>query len=299
MSVSPSNRDHAADYAIEPSDRFFEANSLIVEHEIRPGRTISLLGEVNLSEIDRLRAQAPPVRKPSYTTFVVKAVALALREFPEANRRVYQKGIWPFGGPRLQAFTRRDVAVAIERDIARARETVFIDILKDADTAPLDEITVALKALGKADVTMNPQWREFSGLIDRFPGWISSRLIRSRLASPEYWVRARGGAVMVSSPARQTVDAVLGTWPHPIAVSFGAAKSRPVVVGNTVVPSSTFFLSLNFDRRIMTGDRAARFFHRIVETLEKAETEMKPYLFEEAPVTREDFPTLDEQVSKF
>jgi pyruvate/2-oxoglutarate dehydrogenase complex dihydrolipoamide acyltransferase (E2) component len=298
MSDSPSRRDPEAGFAIEPRNKFFEANSSIVEHEVRPGRTISFLGEVDLSEIEKLRTHAPPIRQPSYTAFVVKAVALALREFPSANRRVYDSGFWPFGGPRLQNFTRRDVAVAIEREIPGAEGTAFIDILRDADTAPLDEITTALKALGKADVSKNAHWSELSASISRFPSWISHRLIRRRLSSPEHWVKTRGGAVLVSSPVKDGVDAVLGTWSHPIGVSFGEAKKRPMVVGNVVEPRTTFFLSLNFDRRIMTGSQAARFFHRIVEILEKAGVEMKLHLHEDVPTTREDFPTLDAPVTK-
>ncbi len=299
MSVSPSRRDRDPGFAIEPRNRPFEAHCSTVEHEIRPGRTVSFLGEVDLSEIERLRVQAPPTRRLSYTAFVVKAVAMALREFPDANRRPYRSGPWPFGGPRLQAFTRRDVAVAVERDVPGAEGAAFIEILRDADTTPLDEITDALRTLGKADLSTNAQWREFQETIARYPGWIARRLIRRPLSSPDLWVKARGGAAVVSSAAKRGVDAVFGTWSHPIGVSFGEPRQRPVVVNNAVEPRSTFFLALNFDRRVISGAQAARFFHRIVEILEKADAEMKPYLLAEAPTTREDFPTIDEPATKF
>ena len=41
-----------------------------------------------------------------------------------------------------------------------------------------------------------------------------------------------------------------------------------------IVAAPTFLLLLNFDRRLLAGGPAARFFHRIVETLEHAETEL-------------------------
>ena len=74
------------------------------------------MGEVNLLGVERLRAAAPTIRKPPYTTFVVKAVALALRDFPSANRRAFRRGFGPFASTRLQSFGRLDVAVALERD---------------------------------------------------------------------------------------------------------------------------------------------------------------------------------------
>ncbi len=293
MSVSPSESEREVGFAIEPRNPVFEANCSRIDDEIRPGRTVSLVGEVNLLEVERLRANAPTLRKPAYTTFAIKAVALALREFPLANRRVARLGFGPFSRPRVQSLTRCDVAVAIERDMHDAGGTALIDIFRDADLASLDDITSFLLDLGKADPKSTAAGRELRGPKTRVPNWISRRLL-----SPREWLEDRGGAVLVSSPVKNGVDAVLGSWSHPIGVSFGAVKLRPVVVGNSVAPRPTFFLSLNFDRRILAGAQAARFFHRIVEILEHAETEMKPYLPQEAPPTREDFPTVDEPVTQ-
>jgi len=285
--------DRAEGYSFEPRNKFFLANKAIVEHEMRPGRTVSFLSEVDLTEVERIRANAPRPSRPSYTTFVVKAVAMALRDFPYANRRVARRGVWPFGGPRLQAFAGRDVAVAVERDVPGAEGTAFLDVLRDADEAPLDRITLGLQALARADVATNQQWREFSGLIRRFPPWMASLLIRIPVYSPRHWVRYRGGPALVSSPSKYGVDAVLGTWPYPIGVSFGLVKRRPVVVGDVVEPRPTFFLTLNFDRRVMAGAQAARFFKRMVDALERAETEMAPYMTPDVPLSRVDFPTVD------
>ncbi len=264
-----------ASYMIQPRNRFFEANLAAVESEIRPGNTVTLLGEVDLTEIERLRDRPVAGVKPSYTAFVVKAVALALKEFPCANRRVCRR---LFARPRLQAFHRFDVAVAVERDIPGAEGTAFLDVLRDADGLSLAEIGEALNALATCDVTTNRQWREFSDVITRFPMWLASFLIRLPCFVPGLWAKYRGGAVLISSPAKYGVDAVLGTWMHPIGVSFGLAKPRPVVRDGQVVARPTFTLTLNFDRRVMAGAPAARVFKRIVDLLERAESEMAPYL---------------------
>jgi len=68
---------------------------------------------------------------------------------------------------------------------------------------------------------------------------------------------------------------VAGTWTHPLGVSFGIAKRRPVVRGEAIVACPTFTLTLSFDRRVMAGAQSAHFFRRIVERLEQAESEME------------------------
>jgi pyruvate/2-oxoglutarate dehydrogenase complex dihydrolipoamide acyltransferase (E2) component len=292
--MSELDAERGKSYSIEPRNKYFLANLAIAEHEIRPGLTVSFLSEVDLTEVERVRAKVlPGQRKPSYTAFVVKALALAIRDFPYANRRVIRRGVWPFGGPRLQAFTHIDVTVAVERDIAGSESTMFIDIIRDAHKAPLDQMTASLQALATCDVTTNTQWRQFSGLITRLPTWLSTLLIRLPVYSPGHWVQYRGGPALVSSPAKYGVDAVVGTWVHPIGVSFGLVKPRPVAVGMRVEVRPTFTLTLNFDRRVMAGAQAARFFNRMVEILEHADAEMRPYLFPEAPPTREDMTAID------
>ena len=62
----------------------------MADYEIRPGNTVSFISEVDLTEIERIRDRTTGERKPSYTAFVVKAVALALRDYPYANRRAWR-----------------------------------------------------------------------------------------------------------------------------------------------------------------------------------------------------------------
>jgi pyruvate/2-oxoglutarate dehydrogenase complex dihydrolipoamide acyltransferase (E2) component len=264
-----------ASYEFEPKNKFFEAIRAIAEYEIRPANAVTFLSDVDLTDVERVRAQRTGGRAPSYTAFVVKAVALALRDFPYANRRVCRRPWLPFSGPRLQRFHHSDVAVACERDIPGAESIAFLDILRDADQLSLIEITEALHNLTVCDVSTNKQWREFSTLVRRLPSWLSTLLIRLPCRVPSLWDKYRGGAVLVSSPAKYGVDVIAGTWTHPLGVSFGVVKLRPVVRGEMIVACSTFTLTLSFDRRVMAGAQAARFFKRIVELLEHAKTEME------------------------
>ncbi|MCC6417081.1 MAG: 2-oxo acid dehydrogenase subunit E2 [Gemmataceae bacterium] len=264
-------------YEILPNNRFFSANRSIVEYEIRPGNTVTFLHEVDLTEVERIR-QAAGEQKPSYTAFVVKAVALALKDFPYANRRLWGWRWIPFFRTRLQQFHHHDIAVACERNIPDAEVSTFVDIIRDADRLSLQEITLWLRNLATCDVTNNQQWRSFSTIIRRLPHWLSTILIRLPVFFPRLWVKYRGGAALISSPAKYGVDVVSATWSSPLGGSFGGVTQRPVVREGQVVPAPTFIFTLNFDRRVMAGAQAARFCKRILDCLEGAEQEMAEFI---------------------
>ncbi len=282
-------RSHRA-YSIEPRDRFFDATRAIVGYEIKPGNTMTFLVEVDLSEVEMLRARAKAEGspKPSYTTFVVKATALALKAHPHANRRVVPNWIMDrFRRARLQKFHHMDVSVACERWMSESTSCAFIDNLRDADRLSLDEITGWLRRLAQSDENNNQQWRSFKGLIGKLPTWLSTILIRMPLFLPGYWVKYRGAAALISSPAKYGVDGVAGSWASPLGISFGFVKPRPVVVDGKVVARPTFTLSLNFDRRVMAGAQAAKFLRSMVVALENASKEMAPFLPKSNPVDDE------------
>jgi pyruvate/2-oxoglutarate dehydrogenase complex dihydrolipoamide acyltransferase (E2) component len=256
-------------FTIEPRNRFVEVNRALVEYEIRPGNTVSFVRLVDLTRLEEIRGQAAAAGqpKPSYTAFVVKALAQALAEFPYANRRVCRRVWWPFG-IRLQRFEHRDIAVACERAMPGAECVAFADVLRNADQLSLQQCTEWLRQLSGADAESNQQWREFSGLITRTPPLLAKMLLRIPYCFPALWVRYRGGAALVSSPSKYGVDAVLGSWSWPVGVSFGLVKKSPMVRGDQVVACPSFQLSLNFDRRVMAGAQAARFFARLAELIE-------------------------------
>jgi hypothetical protein len=102
-----STADNHAGAEVPPDLRFFRANRSIVEYEIRPGNTVTFLHEVDLSEVEnvRLAAKAAGSEAPSYTAFVVKAVALALRDCCYANRRIWGWRWVPFMGRDSNSFS--------------------------------------------------------------------------------------------------------------------------------------------------------------------------------------------------
>lgn len=277
MSDTPMGPSAGRAYELEPKNRYFEAIRAVADFELRPGPTVSFLTEVDLTQVENLRRRSVGA-KPSYTAFVAKAVALALREFPYANRRVCRSPWRLWMGWRLQRFHRFDVAMASERDIPGAESVAFFDVFRDVDQRSLADLTESLRALAASDLESNAQWRSFNKLITGMPQWLSTRLIRLPYYFPGLWIAYRGAAVLISSPSKYGVDAVMATQSFPISLAFGLVKPRPVVRDGQVVPCTTFALTMNFDRRVMAGAQSARFYKRIVDVLEQAETSMAAFL---------------------
>ncbi|HTD51517.1 MAG TPA: 2-oxo acid dehydrogenase subunit E2 [Thermoanaerobaculia bacterium] len=265
---------------MDPKRKAYDVADRHVRSEIRSGNTVTLMTEVDLSEVELLREAAARAdeRKPSYTALVVKAVALALRDFPYANRRIVRRPWLPFSGARLQQFERADVAVAFERELPGVEVATCMDVLRDADKLGLPETTDWLHALLEAEGTSNAQWDQFVWIVTHLPARVVAFLMRLQVLVPSLWIRYRGSAALVSSPAKYGVDIVAASWPWPLGVSFGVVRSRPIVRNGCVTVGRTFWLTLNFDRRLMAGAPGARFFVRIVQILERAVTEMQAFL---------------------
>lgn len=270
----PSPNDRS--FTIDPHNPRVEANRRLVESEILPGNTVTFSTPVDLAEIEEIRASAKRDGRirPSYTAFVAKAIALGLQEFPYANRRLYKRPWWPFIG-HIQRFHRCDVTIAAERDVEGAESVAFVDVLRDVDRLSLEEITTWLSALANSTEATNKQWREFSQ-VTRLPWFVAAPLLRLPLYFPSLWMKWRGGAAMISSPAKYGVHSVVATWPWPLGFSFGFVSRRPFVDDDgQIVVRTCFDLVLNFDRRIMAGAPAAKFFVRIIRALERAKTELE------------------------
>lgn len=252
-------------FTTEKTDSIFYGNYSIVESEINYSHTVSFSHLVDLTRVEEVRRSCGDGIKPTYTAFIAKAIALAMQDFPFVNRRFYRPfGIFP---RRFQNFKTVDISIASETDIPNAEYVSFIDVLRQAEVLSLEEITSWLYQL-RTRPEENEQWKMFRALLTRYPRWLAKWLIRIPLFFPTLWVRYRGGAVLISSPAKYGVDAVVGSWPSPLGVSFGLVKDRALVKDGCVVACPSFFLLLNFDRRLMAGAPAARFFHRVIDILE-------------------------------
>ncbi len=257
----------SSDYTTSPCRQFELMNLGMVHREINFSRSVLFMAEIDLSEIEAIRSQCSKDTRPSYTAFVAKAVGLSLKEFPYANRRLYR----PFGLPflwRYQNFTASDIAIAIEVDLDDIHSVAYMEVLTDTDRRPLTELTEQLRQFSSSREA-SPQWQSFSWVGLKVPRPFQGLLVSLPLWIPSLWRRYRGAASMISSPAKYGVDSLVTSWSHPLSFSFGLAQEKALAVEGEVVARPAFTFCMNFDRRIMAGAQAARFFNSVCEKLRK------------------------------
>jgi pyruvate dehydrogenase E2 component (dihydrolipoamide acetyltransferase) len=171
----------------------------------------------------------PEAAVPSYNDMVVKACALALRDFPRANG-AYRDG-------HFELYSRVNVGVAVAGQDALVVPTVF-----DADSRSLGDIARAT--------------RELSGKVR------DGKISPPELSGGTFTVSNLGmygvtGFTAVINPPQAAILAV------------GALAQVPVVEDGRVAVRHRMEISLSCDHRILYGADAAEFLARIRELLEE------------------------------
>ena len=166
---------------------------------------------------------------PSFNDMVVKASAIALREFPRANG-AYRDG-------RFEQYSRVNVGVAVA-----ARDALVVPTVFDADRKGLREIATETRSLAQRvrDATVTPP--ELSG----------GTFTVSNL-----------GMYGVSN-----FSAVINP-PQAAILSVGAIAERPVVRDGEISTAQLMGVTLACDHRILYGADGAEFLARIRELLEE------------------------------
>ena len=191
-----------------------------------------LLMEVDMSRCVALRAQLKEVaeKPPSYNDMVIKAVALALREFPRVNG-AYKDG-------SFELYSRVNVGVAVAAQDALVVPTIF-----DADKKSLGEIS-----------------RDVRGL--------AAKVRDGKIAPPELsggtFAVSNLGMFGVDD-----VTAVLNP-PQAGIIGVGAMKKKPIVDDDgRIVAHEMMNIRLTGDHRILYGADGAEFLGRVRALLEQ------------------------------
>src|SRR3954470_4776242 len=189
--------------------------------------------EVDMEEAVELRKQlkvaAGDSPAPSFNDFVIKASALALRDFPRANG-AYKDG-------QFELYSRVNVGVAVAGMDALVVPTVF-----DADRKSLGQIARESRAVAERVRVGQITPPELSG----------GTFTVSNLGM--YGIKR---FVAVINPPQAAILAV------------GELTPRPVVRDGEIVPRHMLELTLSCDHRILYGSDAAEFLARIREYLEQ------------------------------
>jgi pyruvate dehydrogenase E2 component (dihydrolipoamide acetyltransferase) len=204
----------------------------IAEHMLTSRRTSALvhtLFDVDFSEVASLRAgRSASERRPSYLSFVVKAVADALVAMPIINASVADNDIVYHDDVNI------GIAVALDWGLV-------VPVIRRADRLSVDEIDAAILALAARAR--------------------SKQLTPDEVSGGTFTVTNPGafGSIFGLPIINQPQSAIL---------CVGAIEKRPAVVDDAVVVRLRAFLSLGFDHRLIDGSLADHYLARVKEALE-------------------------------
>lgn len=164
------------------------------------------------------------------TSFLLKAVALALRAHPRFNASLDAQA----GAMILKRYYRLGVAVATERGL-------IVPVIKDVDRKPVMDLARELAALAQ-------RVRDGKVTVDEL----------------------RGGTFTITNIGALGGTGAIPIINYPEVAILGVARARqePVVRDGQIVPRLLLPLSVTFDHRIADGADGARFAADIVQRLE-------------------------------
>ncbi len=193
--------------------------------------TFELRTEIDMEGCVALRAELKALGGdvPSYNDMVVKACAIALREFPRANGS--------YRDARFELYSRVNIGIAVAAQDALVVPTVF-----DADRKSLRTIA-----------------RESRALAER---------VRANAVTPPELSGGTFTVSNLGMYGVTDFTAVINP-PQAAILAVGALAQRPVARDGALVARHTMNVTLACDHRILYGADAAQFLARIRELLER------------------------------
>jgi pyruvate dehydrogenase E2 component (dihydrolipoamide acetyltransferase) len=204
--------------------RMAESRATVPDFELRC--------EVDMTLVVALRSQLGEIADPppSYNDFIVRAVALALREFPRVNGAYRDSG--------FETYSRVNVGIAVAAEDALLVPTIF-----DADQRSLTQIAATSRELAAKvrDGSVSPA--DLSG---------------GTFSVSNLGMYGLDSFTAVINPPQAAILAVGSLKPRTVVDDAGAMVARPTV-----------HLTLTCDHRILYGADGARFLARVRGLLEK------------------------------
>lgn len=185
--------------------------------------------KVDMSEIERVRAELKNgPNRASVTDFVIKAVALALADFPVCNSRTDGQVIL-----RADAI---NVGLAVALD-----DGLVVVVIPDADSKPLSEISRVARELTEKARSGKLNQQETTG---------------STFTVSNLGMLGVESFTAIINPGESAILAV------------SATTLQPVVVDHEITVRPMMKITLSSDHRLIDGALAARFLNRIRARLE-------------------------------
>lgn len=209
-----------------------EFPQFFVTHEYDVAALLDLRQQVN--------ALLPPGEKTSVNDYIIKAAALALREFPNLNARLDPDGksVTQFGHINI------GVAVAVENGLLTI-------VCRDADLKPVRQISLEVREMaGRA--------REGKVKVEDIEGSTFSISNLGMFDVEEF--------IAIINP------------PEAAILAIGSANQVAVVKDNQIVPGWRMKSTISVDHRVSDGAEAARFLQALTKYIEEPLRLMLPDL---------------------
>lgn len=185
----------------------------------------------DITDLDNFRRQQTGKGpKLTVTAFVLKGLAIVLRQFPHFNASLDLAN----GQLLLKRYYHLGVAVDTERGL-------LVPVLREVDKKSVHQIA-----------------QELTDLAER---------ARQKKLTPE---ELRGATFTLTNLGGigGTAFTPIVNWPEVAILGLARATLQPVVRNGQIVPRLVLPLSLSYDHRVIDGADAARFTRRLVEMLE-------------------------------
>ncbi|WP_054950798.1 dihydrolipoamide acetyltransferase family protein [Numidum massiliense] len=242
--ADPTNPNPSTDVSVATQSTKLDFNGLrgtIAKNMVKSAFTIphvTHFEELDVTELIHLREQLKPKAeargvKLTFLPFFLKALALALREYPVFN------ATWSAEGTDVYLHPHYHLGIAVD-----TAEGLVVPVIKDVDKKSL--LTLAEEVQQLAEKAR------------------AQRLTRDDIS---------GGTFTVSSVGARGGTSATPIIRHPevALIAFHKIKARPVVVEaqdeRTIVIRDMMNVSLSFDHRVTDGVRAVNFTNRLGELL--------------------------------
>ena len=194
--------------------------------------------ECDLTELVEFRQKLKPVAekmgtKISFMPFIVKAAAIALKEFPDLNASLIEEG-----GQMKEIVYKKyyNIGMAVDTE-----DGLTVPVIKDVDCKGIWELSRDIVELGE-------KARQ-------------KKLGVSDLQEGTFTISNAGNIGGLFAPP-------IINYPEVAIMGVHQIKKRPMVVGNEIKIRDIIYLSLSLDHRVVDGAVAARFMNRVVGLLQ-------------------------------
>ncbi len=219
----------------EPVSQIRKAIARAMVRSVRTIPHVTHCDEVDVTDLERFRKEQGAIfadkgAKLTLTAFVVKAVAGALRQFPQLNASFDEAA----GAMIFKDYVHVGIAVDSPKGL-------MVPVLRDADRKGLITISKELRELGE-----------------------KARDFKLDIAD------MRGGTFTITNVGAMggTIATPIINWPEVAILGMGKLEWKPVVRDGQIMPRQILPLFLSFDHRVIDGADGARFIRAVMTFLE-------------------------------